>query len=95
MRSHFEAPPKSRAKFDFQAYNLDRIIENAAMAKLRTLKVFIISKLNLEIVYEYDVIVPRPHMTKEVQGIIQEEQHSKSSSRADLRKDIDLLSSPT
>ena len=80
MRSSSEAP-KSRQKFDYQTYNLERIIENAAMSKLWTLKVIIISKNNFETVFEYDVIIPRPHMIKEVQEIIEEEYERVDSPR--------------
>ena len=84
MRSSSEAP-KSRQKFDFQSFNLERIIDNAAMSKLRTLKLYIISKNNFESVYEYDVIIPRPHMTKEVEGIIEEEHERGNNSKSPKR----------
>jgi hypothetical protein len=52
---------------------MERIIENAALSKLRTLKVFILHKGILDRAYEYDVIVPKPHKSEEVEGLIEEE----------------------
>lgn len=63
----------SKWKIDYEAFNMQRIIENAAMAKLRTLKLYILVKGNLGLAYEYDVIIPKPHWSKEVEGLIKEE----------------------
>ncbi len=59
-----------KVKIDYEAINTERIIENAALEWLRTLKVYILT-LTLDHAYEYDAVIPKAHWHEEVEELIE------------------------
>ncbi|CAI2360661.1 unnamed protein product [Moneuplotes crassus] len=62
---------RKKREIDHEVVNQQRIVDNALVSKLRTLKVIIIKKGNFHKIYNYDVIIPKYHKAEEVSEINQ------------------------
>jgi len=64
-------PAKKYSTLNDERANFESIIENAGLAKFRTLKVYLIRKANFKKILSYDIIIPKANRAEEFAPLIE------------------------